>query len=227
MDAVLAVARRHGLKVVEDAAQAHGARWRGARVGSIGDAGCFSFYPAKNLGACGDGGAIVSRDEQLIRRVARLANHGRSEKYLHEIEGVNSRLDSIQAAILRVKLPHLDAWNASRRRHAAEYADRLRDTGVGLPVTHPQAEPVYHLFVVRVPQRETVREELKRSGIATGVHYPVPLHLQPAYRHLAVPKGSLPVTERAAAEVLSLPMYPELTPDQLLAISAALAVLPV
>jgi dTDP-4-amino-4,6-dideoxygalactose transaminase len=167
----------------------------------------------------------VSRDEELIRRVARLANHGRQEKYVHETEGVNSRLDSIQAAILRTKLRHLDAWNACRRRHAAHYLDRLRDTGVGLPVTHPQTEPVWHLFVVRVRERKTVEEELRRSGIATGAHYPVPLHLQPAYRHLAIPEGSLPVTERAAAEVLSLPMYPELTPDQVQAVSAALAVL--
>ncbi len=227
MDRIMAVARRHGLKVVEDAAQAHGARWRGHRVGSIGDAACFSFYPGKNLGACGDGGAVVSRDEQLIHRIARLANHGRQEKYVHEIEGLNSRLDSIQAAILRAKLRHLDDWNASRRRHAARYLERLRDSGIGLPATHPQAEPVWHLFVVRVQERKAVQQELTRNGIATGIHYPVPLHLQPAYHHLAIPEGSLPVTERAASEILSLPMYPELTSEQVDAISAAVAVLPV
>jgi dTDP-4-amino-4,6-dideoxygalactose transaminase len=227
MDRIMAVARRHGLKVIEDAAQAHGARWRGQRVGSIGDAACFSFYPGKNLGGCGDGGAVVSRDEQLIHRIARLANHGRHEKYVHEMEGVNSRLDAIQAAILRVKLRHLDTWNAARRRHAAQYLDRLSDSGLGLPAIHPEAESVWHLFVVRVQDREAVQQRLARAGIATGVHYPVPLHLQPAYHHLAMPKGSLPATERAASEILSLPMYPELTSDQVEAISAALAALPV
>jgi dTDP-4-amino-4,6-dideoxygalactose transaminase len=227
MDRIMAVARRHGLKVIEDAAQAHGARWRGRRVGSIGDAACFSFYPGKNLGGCGDGGAVVSQDEQLIHRIARLANHGRQEKYVHETEGVNSRLDAIQAAILRTKLRHLDAWNTSRRRHAAQYLERLHDTGVRLPATHPQAEPVWHLFVVRVQDRKAAQQELTRNGIATGIHYPVPLHLQPAYHHLAIPKGSLPVTEHAASEILSLPMYAELTSEQVDVISAALAVLPV
>jgi dTDP-4-amino-4,6-dideoxygalactose transaminase len=215
MNCVMDIARRHGLKVIEDAAQAHGARWQAQRVGSLGDAACFSFYPGKNLGAYGDGGAVVSQNEDLIRRVRMLANHGRLEKYTHEIEGVNSRLDGVQAAILRVKLRHLDEWNAARRQHAAHYLEALRDNGVVLPVVHPNAEPVWHLFVVRVRERERWQTWLKEKGIATGVHYPIPLHLQPAYRYLGIPKGALPVTERVAAEVMSLPMYAELTDAQI------------
>ncbi|HWW88089.1 MAG TPA: DegT/DnrJ/EryC1/StrS family aminotransferase [Vicinamibacterales bacterium] len=222
MDRIMAVARRYGLKVVEDAAQAHGARWRGQSVGTIADAGCFSFYPSKNLGACGDAGAVVSRDLALIDRVAHLANHGSGERYLHETEGVNSRLDAIQAAILRVKLRHLSSWNALRQRHAALFLDRLRDSGIGLPVSHPLAEPVWHLFVVRLEMRELAQDHLRRNGIATGIHYPVPIHLQRAYRHLGIPTGSLPFTERAATEVLSLPMYPELTANHVNTVSAAL-----
>jgi len=213
MDRLLDLARLHGLKVVEDAAQAHGARWQGRRVGSLGDVACFSFYPGKNLGAYGDGGAVVSQDEDLIRRVRMLANHGRLEKYTHEIEGVNSRLDGLQAAILRVKLRHLDEWNAARRRHAAHYLEALRDSGVGLPVVHPDAEPVWHLFVVRVRERDRLQARLKEQGIATGVHYPLPLHQQPAYAYLGYPQGSFPVTEGLASAILSLPMFAELTEE--------------
>jgi dTDP-4-amino-4,6-dideoxygalactose transaminase len=158
--------------------------------------------------------------------VALLANHGRHDKYVHEIEGVNSRLDALPAAILRAKLRRLDDWNESRRRLAALYQDRLRDTGIGLPVADPRGEPVWHLFVVRVQDREAAQERLRQGGIATGVHYPVPLHLQPAYRHLGIAEGSLPVSERAAREILSLPMYPELRPEQVEAISAVLVGLP-
>jgi dTDP-4-amino-4,6-dideoxygalactose transaminase len=223
MDRIVGIARRHGLKVIEDAAQAHGARWQQQRVGAIGDAACFSFYPGKNLGAYGDGGAIVSQDEDLIRRIRMLANHGRLEKYIHQIEGVNSRLDGLQAAILRVKLRHLDAWNAARQRHAVHYLEALHDSGVVLPVVHPDAEPVWHLFVVRVRERERVQARLKEQGIATGVHYPLPLHRQPAYKHLEIPEGALPVTERVAAEVVSLPIYAELTAEQVEAISRTVA----
>ncbi|MEW6406907.1 MAG: DegT/DnrJ/EryC1/StrS family aminotransferase, partial [Chloroflexota bacterium] len=215
MDRILEIARRHGLKVIEDAAQAHGARWQWQRVGSLGDAACFSFYPGKNLGAYGDGGAVVSRDEDLICRIRMLANHGRREKYTHEIIGVNSRLDGLQAAILRVKLRHLDEWNAARRRHAAHYMELLRDSDVVLPVLHPDAEPVWHLFVVRVPEREHVQLKLKQQGIETGVHYPLPLHRQPAFKHLGIPESALRMTEKVATEVLSLPMYAELAPSQL------------
>lgn len=215
LDAIMKVADRHGLKVIEDAAQAHGARWRGRRAGSIGDAGCFSFYPGKNLGAFGDAGAVVSQDEELIERIRMLANHGRLEKYTHKMEGVNSRLDGLQAAILRVKLRHLDEWNESRRRHADFYFENLSGNELRMPVVDENALPVWHLFVVRVADRESFQQKLKGEGIATGVHYPVPLHLQPACQYLGIPKGSLPVTEEVSGEVVSLPMYPELTSAQL------------
>jgi dTDP-4-amino-4,6-dideoxygalactose transaminase len=215
LDAIMDIAERRGLKVIEDAAQAHGARWRGRRAGSIGDAGCFSFYPGKNLGAFGDAGAVVSNDEDLIERVRMLANHGRLEKYTHKIEGVNSRLDGMQAAILRVKLRHLDQWNENRRKHADFYFETLGGGDLRLPATDERAEPVWHLFVVRVSDRAAFQQTLKEAGVATGVHYPVPLHLQPACAYLGIPGGSLPVTETVAAEVVSLPMYPELTSAQL------------
>ncbi len=210
MDHILDVARRHSLKVIEDAAQAHGARWRGRRVGSLGDVACFSFYPGKNLGAYGDGGAVVSQDEELIRCIRMLANHGRKEKYIHEVIGVNSRLDALQAAILRVKLRHLDEWNLARRRHAAQYINALKGGGVGLPQVHSAAEPVWHLFVVCAKNRDTLRARLLSANINTGVHYPIPLHRQRAYEHLGYKPGSLPNSEKAAEEVLSLPLYPEL-----------------
>ncbi|MBD1940410.1 DegT/DnrJ/EryC1/StrS family aminotransferase [Microcoleus sp. FACHB-68] len=222
MDRILEIARHHNLKVVEDAAQAHGAYWQGQRVGTLGDVACFSFYPGKNLGAYGDGGAVVSQDEDLIRRLRRLANHGRLEKYTHEIEGVNSRLDGLQAAILRVKLRHLDKWNAGRQRHAAHYLEALRGSGVKLPMVHPQAESVWHLFVVRLREREHLQARLKEQGIATGIHYPLPLHQQPAYKYLGVPEGSLPVTEKVASEIVSLPIYAELTTQQVETVSKAI-----
>ena len=215
MDAIMEIARRHGLKVVEDAAQAHGGKWRGQRVGSIGDAATFSFYPGKNLGAFGDAGAVVSQDEALIERIRMLANHGRLEKYTHKMEGVNSRLDGLQAAILRVKLRHLDDWNRKRRAHANFYLESLSQSEARPPAVNPNAEPVWHLFVVRVQDREALQQRLKAAGIATGVHYPVPLHVQPAYESRQIPLGSLPVTETAAREVVSLPMYPELSQEQL------------
>lgn len=215
MDAIMDIGRRHGLKVIEDAAQAHGARWRGRRAGSMGDAACFSFYPGKNLGAFGDGGAVVSQDETLIEQVRMLANHGRLEKYTHKMEGVNSRLDGLQAAILRVKLVHLDEWNQRRRQHADFYLDTLTNSELRLPAINRNAESVWHLFVVRVPDRELFQQGLKEEGIATGIHYPVPLHLQPAYQHRGIASGTLPATERVAREVVSLPMYAELTTAQL------------
>lgn len=223
MDRILDIARRHHLKVVEDAAQAHGARWKGRRTGTLGDVACFSFYPGKNLGAYGDGGAVVSNDETLIQKIRMLANHGRLDKYTHEMEGVNSRLDGLQAAILRVKLRRLDGWNAARCRHAARYAGALRDVGVVLPAVNPNAEHVWHLFVIRSRERDQLQVRLKDKGVATGVHYPLPLHRQPAYRHLNLKPGSLPVTERVASEILSLPMYPELTEEQTAFVARAVA----
>jgi dTDP-4-amino-4,6-dideoxygalactose transaminase len=215
MDTIMEIAEQHGLKVIEDAAQAHGARWRGRRVGSIGDAACFSFYPGKNLGAYGDAGAVVSQDEELMERIRMLANHGRLEKYMHKMEGVNSRLDGLQAAILRVKLRHLDEWNQKRRQHADFYLESFANSDLKPLAIHEDAEAVWHLFVVRVSDREAFQQKLKEEGIATGVHYPVPLHLQPAYEHYQIPSSSLPITEKVAKEVVSLPMYPELAADEL------------
>ena len=215
MDAIMEIARKHGLKVVEDAAQAHGGRWRGQRVGSIGDAATFSFYPGKNLGAFGDAGAVVSQDEALIEQIRMLANHGRLEKYTHKMEGVNSRLDGMQAAILRVKLRHLDEWNQKRRQIADFYLDALPPNEFRPQGVNPNAEPVWHLFVVRMADRESLQQRLKAEGIATGIHYPVPLHLQPAFESRQLPLGTFPVTEAAANQVVSLPMYPELSQEQL------------
>jgi dTDP-4-amino-4,6-dideoxygalactose transaminase len=215
MDAIMEIARKHGLKVVEDAAQAHGGRWRGRRVGSIGDAATFSFYPGKNLGAFGDAGAVVSQDEDLIEYIRMLANHGRLEKYTHKMEGVNSRLDGLQAAILRVKLRHLDEWNTKRRAHADFYLESLSQSEFRPQAVDRNAEPVWHLFVVRVSEREALQKRLKDEGISTGIHYPVPLHVQPAYQNRQIPLGSLPVTETTAQQVVSLPMYPELSEAQL------------
>ena len=215
MDTINAIAQKHNLVVIEDAAQAHGARWEGWRVGSLGDVACFSFYPGKNLGAYGDGGAIVSHNRELIHHIRKLANHGRTEKYVHQEIGVNSRLDGIQAAILRVKLKYLDEWNARRRMHAETYQQALVSSGAVLPVVHSLAEPVWHLYVLRTSNRDGLQELLKSREIDTGVHYPLPLHLQPAYKNIALSKGTLPVTEKAAQQVLSLPMYAELTGDQI------------
>lgn len=215
MDAIGEVARRRGLIVIEDAAQAHGARWKGRRVGGLGRVGCFSFFPAKNLGACGDGGAVVSDDAAVLARVRMLADHGRTEKNRHEAVGVNSRLDVLQASILRVKLRHLNRWNEARRSAAARYQELLAHTGLVLPLGAAGSEPVWHLFVIRTAGRDELRGRLDASGIETGVHYPVPLHLQPAFASLARGEGSLPVSEAAARSVLSLPLFPEITEEQL------------
>jgi dTDP-4-amino-4,6-dideoxygalactose transaminase len=215
MPDICEIARQHGLKVIEDAAQAHGAKWDGWRVGSFGDAGCFSFYPGKNLGAFGDAGAVVSGDADLIRRIRMLANHGRREKYLHETAGTNSRLDALQAAVLSVKLGSLERWNANRCRIAATYAREWAEhngSALELPQVNARAEPVWHLFAVRVEDRPSFVQYLQNHGVETGVHYPLPLHHQPAWRS-TVP--SLPITERAAARVVSLPMFPEMTVVQI------------
>jgi dTDP-4-amino-4,6-dideoxygalactose transaminase len=214
------LAERHGLWLIEDAAQAHGARYRGARVGTLGHLAAFSFYPTKNLGAYGDGGMVVTNDATLAGRVRRLRNYGQSDRYHHEVLGLNSRLDELQAAVLRVKLRHLDAWTAARRERAARYTAAL---GRAIPPAEaPWAQHVYHLYVVRVPQRAAVQEALARAGIGTLIHYPVPAHLQRAYAFLGVARGSLPVTERLAEEVLSLPLYPELPLAQVDEVAATL-----
>lgn len=208
MDPILAVARRHGLRVLEDAAQAHGARYKGRPVGSLGDACAWSFYPTKNLGAMGDGGMVTTDDPAVAERVRRLRAYGQTSRYVHETKGINSRLDELQAALLAAKLPHLEGWNAARRERAARYGALL--DGVAKPTAMAWAEHVYHLYVVRVPGRDALQAALQSRGIGTLVHYPIPVHRQGAYRELADQAPYLPVTERVTAEILSLPLYPEL-----------------
>ncbi len=215
MDPVREIARRHGLLVVEDAAQAHGATYRGVRTGSLADAAAFSFYPGKNLGALGDGGAVVTNDDDLARRVRLLRNYGSAIKYSHELPGFNSRLDELQAAVLRVKLRYLERWNEQRRAAAAYYLSRIRNARVRLPRVPEFAQPVWHLFVIRCAERDALRKALSLAAIDTGVHYPVAPHLQPAYASLRMSAGSLPVSEELHAQVLSLPMGPAITPAQL------------
>jgi dTDP-4-amino-4,6-dideoxygalactose transaminase len=215
MDAITEIARRHNLAVIEDAAQAHGAQYKGRRAGSLAPLGCFSFYPGKNLGAYGEGGAVTTDNDGHALLLRELRDHGQSRKYHHERVGYNYRLEGIQGAVLRVKLRHLDAWNEVRRAHAAEYRRLLADApGVRLlGGASYENVPVHHVFPVFTPRRDDLAEHLKREGIATGIHYPVPVHLQKAFADLAVPAGALPETERAARETLSLPMYPELQRD--------------
>lgn len=221
MTALADIARRHALALIEDAAQAHGARHRGRRAGSLGTAAGFSFYPGKNLGALGDGGAVVTSDPALAERVRRLRNYGSSRKYVHEEQGVNSRLDELQAALLRVKLRHLDDWNAARRAAVARYREALAGADVVLPVEAPHAESVWHLFVIRSRARDALQSHLAARGVSSVIHYPVPPHLQGAYRDAGWGQGALPLAERLAAEVLSLPMGPTVTPAQIEAVATA------
>lgn len=215
MDPIMELASRHGLCVVEDACQAHGARYKGRPVGSLGHMAAFSFYCSKNLGAYGEAGMLTTNDARLAERARMLRDHGSPERYRHELIGLNGRLDEIQAAILRVKLPHMPEWNSQRRSNAAHYGVLLAGKeAVAVPREAGYAEHVYHLYVVRVPQRDELLAYLRAQGIGAGIHYPVPCHLQPALRGLGYRKGDLPATEQAAAEVLSLPIYPELTAEQ-------------
>jgi dTDP-4-amino-4,6-dideoxygalactose transaminase len=215
MDRVAEIAEAHDLKVIEDAAQSHGATWNGDLPGTLGDAACFSFYPGKNLGAWGDGGAVFTRDSDLADRITRRANHGRRDKYLHDFEGMNSRLDGLQAAILRVKLRHIDDWNERRRQVAGWYDELLAGhNAIKLPTTATGARHVYHLYVVQVDAREDVRQRMDAGGIGVGVHYPVPVHEQPASAYLGLAPDALPVTSNIAKRILSLPIYPEMTRDQ-------------
>lgn len=220
MDAILAVATRHGLRVIEDACQAHGARYRGRKVGRFGAAACFSFYPTKNLGAYGDGGIVVTDDADLAARLRMARNYGQRRKYYHEFVGINSRLDEIQAAVLRVKLKHLDRWNARRRAIARNYDEGLQGSTLVLPHERPYAESMYHLYVVRCAERDRLQQQLLERGVHTQIHYPVPVHRQAAYAQLAR-DPSLPVTERVCGEILSLPMHPFLHDDEIEAILTA------
>jgi dTDP-4-amino-4,6-dideoxygalactose transaminase len=216
------IANRHNLWLIEDAAQAHAAEYYGERCGSIGDLACFSFYPGKNLGAYGDAGAVTGNDESLLARVRKLRDHGRTSKYEHDEIGFGERLDGLQAAILAAKLPHLERWTESRRAHAKVYNELLAGRDVETPFEPPGFRHVYHLYVLRTPHRDDVFEYLKSKGIDAGIHYPVPLHRQPAYLKKGYGEIRLPITERVASEVISLPMYPELSSEQIDYVAQAL-----
>lgn len=211
MERINKVAAEHGLRVIEDAAQAHGASYQGKMTGGLGDAAGFSFYPGKNLGAFGDGGAVTTNDDELAGRIRMLRNYGSREKYRHELAGVNSRLDELQAAFLRVKLTRLDEWNKRRRKVAAAYLDGLKSTGFTLPEVAQGCEPVWHLFVIRAQERQRLLERMSEAGIGWLIHYPVPPHLQQAYSDLGYSRGTFPIAEQLAEEVVSLPMGPHLS----------------
>ena len=216
MDPILEIARAAGVLVVEDAAQAHGARYRGKAPGELTDVACFSFYPAKNLGAYGDAGAVVTNDPAIADRLRLLRNYGQRVKYEHAIQGLNARLDTLQAAVLRVKLRHLDSWNAARARHAARYTQLLAGVaGVEVPRAASHVTPAWHLYMIRAERREELRGHLESAGIRVNVHYPIPIHLQPAFSSLGHRRGDFPVAEELARTLLSLPMYAELTDAQL------------
>lgn len=221
MDAIMGIADKHGLKVLEDSCQAHGARYKGRRCGSLGHAAAFSFYPAKNLGCFGDGGALTTNDEATAEKVRMLRNYGQKVKYEHIYIAYNRRLDTLQAAALGVKLPHLDEWNASRRATAARYDAALAGT-YQVPAVPEYSEPVYHLYVIRTEQRAELAVKLKARGIDSGLHYPVAIHLQEAYAYLGLQRGDFPETEKACDEVLSLPIFPYMREDEVEAVIAAL-----
>jgi dTDP-4-amino-4,6-dideoxygalactose transaminase len=222
LDPIFEIAERRRLIVIEDAAQAHGSLYKGRPVGGLGRAGCFSFYPGKNLGAYGEGGAVVTNDAEVARRVRLLRDHGSERKYHHDIIGYNFRLEGIQGAVLNVKLRHLDRWNQLRRDHAARYGELLRGTDLTLPREMPYARHVYHLYVVQSDARDDLQQALTESGVQTGIHYPIPIHLQPAYASLNYGRGDFPEAERQARRVLSIPMFPELTEEQLLRVGEAI-----
>lgn len=221
MDPIMEIAEKHGLKVIEDAAQAHGALYKGRKVGSLGHAAGFSFYPGKNLGALGDGGAVTTNDQQVAGTVRMLANYGSRTKYQNELPGFNCRLDELQAALLRVKLPHLDAGTQRRRQIAALYNEGLAGLDLGLPEVLPETDPVWHLYVVRHEKRNELQQALADKGIGTVIHYPVPPHLQPAYADLNYKKGDFPISESIHDQVLSLPMGPTMSDDEVAQVIAA------
>ncbi len=222
MDPILEIARRHGLTVIEDAAQAHGAEYKGRRAGSIGDMGCFSFYPGKNLGAYGEGGMVVTGNPEYARTMRMLRDWGAEKKYEHVLKGYNYRLEGIQGAVLRVKLRHLEEWTEARRSAAARYDSLLAGSGITTPEAMPYARHVYHVYAIRTTRRAAWQAALQGQGIHTGIHYPIPVHLLGAYADLGYKAGDFPVSERAANEVLSLPMFPELTASQSETVCAAL-----
>ncbi len=215
MQPVMNFAHQHGLRVIEDASQAHGATYMGQPVGRFGDIGCFSLYYSKNLGAYGEAGICVTNDAALADTLRILRDHGSRVRYQHEILGVNSRLDELQAAVLRVKLRHLNAWNTARQEHARTYTEQLQGHVTAVPVVQPPATHVYYVYVVQVEERDQFRHHLEQEGIATGIHYPIPIHLQPACAHYGYKRGTLPITEAVTEHIVSLPMYPELTTEQI------------
>lgn len=217
MDSIMSIAEKYGLWVVEDACQAHLAEYKGRTAGSMGIASGFSFYPAKNLGACGEGGAVATNDSSVAEKVRRLRDHGQAEKYNHMVEGFNGRCDALQAAALRAKLKRLPQWNEARRQHAKRYDKLLGESpSVILPKVAEACLPVYHLYVIQIDKRDSIAAELNKRGIGTGLHYPVPLHLQKAYAHLNLREGAFPVAEKYTKRLLSLPIFPELTKDQII-----------
>jgi dTDP-4-amino-4,6-dideoxygalactose transaminase len=222
MDAIGEIARRHGLIVIEDAAQAHGAEWRGRRAGSIGDLGCFSFYPGKNLGAYGEGGAVVCNNPELARRVALLRDWGQESKYNHVLAGYNYRMDGIQGAVLNVKMNYIEAWTEARRTAASHYDRLLKEQPYGRPASPPGSRHVYHVYAVTVLRRDEILAALQAAGVGASIHYPVPVHLQPAYASLRYGRGDLPVTEWLAAQFLSLPLYAELQSEQITKVASEL-----
>jgi dTDP-4-amino-4,6-dideoxygalactose transaminase len=223
MDPIVQLAGDHGILLIEDAAQAHGATYKGTMAGSIGHAGCFSFYPTKNLGACGEAGAIVTDSSEIAQKMRLLRDHGSESKYVHGVIGYNDRMAALQASVLRVKLRHLDDWVTARRSHAESYSSSLEDVAVETPQEMTYAKAAYHLYVIRCAFRDKLAEYLKSSGIGVGFHYPVPLHMQPALAHLGYKQGDFPVAERLALRLLSLPMFPELTAEQVSFVCEAVA----
>ena len=223
MDPIRGLCADNGVALIEDAAQAHGANYRGRRAGAWGKIGCFSFYPTKNLGAFGEAGALTTDDPEIAERLRRLRDHAQSQKYWHEELGYNYRMDELQGCVLGVKLRHLDDWNNARIEIAISYKAKLRNTSVSLPCEAPEVRHVWHQFVVRSSERDRLLRELSSAGIETGLHYPVPIHLQPAYRHLGYRRGAFPVSEQVAAECLSLPMFPELREDEIERVCQAIA----
>ena len=215
MDPILEIARRHKLWVIEDACQAHGALYKGKRVGGLGHAACFSFYPGKNLGAYGEGGAVTTHDAELAVKIKKLRNHGGLQKYSHEIPGFNARLESLQAAILRAKLPHLEKWNELRRKHASTYESLFRETEIRTSQEMSYARSVFHVYVIRTRQRDELNRYLNQQGIGSIIHYPTPNHLLECFQEFGYRAGDLPVTEKVSKEVLSLPLYPEMSVEQI------------
>ena len=222
MDRIIAIAERHGLPVIEDAAQAHGARYRGKRVGQFGKIACFSFYPSKNLGAYGEGGALITNDASIAQRARSLRDHAQSQKYLHDEIGYNYRMDSFQGAVLSIKLKYLESWNAARIDCARQYTELLKDSSYKLPAHKSDSECVWHCYVIETPERDRVRAALQDVGIQSAVHYPVPIHLQKAYAPLDYRSGDLPVTEALCEHCLSLPIYPELSKEKISHVASVL-----